>query len=478
MEASLQHEAKATAHSVRLVFVLLKQRRRECRLYPWYLHRRHILREMNSTSALRTISDRESLRRAWKEISKRNPLSRGLDNVTIKAFKSRLEENLSEISADLRAGTYIFNKLRAHAIKKPGSSKARPLQIASVRDRVVMKSISLFIEPAFRQFDLDCSFAFIKGRGVTRAIQRIQDLVASGNKFYFEADIINFFGAVDRQTLWSMFSAQVRHKSLLPLLRQCFNLELENLESHKTEFQELFFGADSGIPQGGVLSPMLANFYLHEFDRRMLARGFNLVRYADDFVVMCDTEEKARQAHAFSRVALQTLNLHIHALDVAGSKSKIGYFPKDGLLFLGIRFEGQQVFPASKAINRFESKVQEILDAKSGDSLFKTLQRLTNLINGWGKCYRTMRVVDIYQRQDEFIKGSVERNLRTLGVRLVGRSKRRHMKLLGIPSLTAMAEYTKTSVLSSVGRPPAGSAAIATIPSFALETDTPSSAVV
>src|SRR5438874_6711890 len=130
---------------------------------------------------------------------------------------------------------------------------------------------------------------------------------------------------------------------------------------------------------GRVLSPMLANFYLHEFDRRMLARGFNLVRYADDFVVMCDTEEKARQAHAFSRVALQTLNLHIHALDVAGSKSKIGYFPKDGLLFLGIRFEGQQVFPASKAINRFESKVQEILDAKSGDSLFKTLQRLTNL---------------------------------------------------------------------------------------------------
>ena len=164
---------------------------------------------------------------------------------------------------------------------------------------------------------------------------------------------------------------------------------------------------------------------------------------------MCDTEEKARQAHAFSRVALQTLNLHIHALDVGGSKSKIGYFPKDGLLFLGIRFEGQQVFPASKAINRFESKVQEILDAKSGDSLFKTLQRLTNLINGWGKCYRTMRVVDIYQRQDEFIKGSVERYLRTLGVRLIGRSKRRHMKLLGIPSLTAMAEYTKTSVLSS-----------------------------
>src|SRR5438045_9364522 len=124
---------------------------------------------------------------------------------------------------------------------------------------------------------------------------------------------------------------------------------------------------------------------------------------------MCDTEEKARQAHAFSRVALQTLNLHIHALDVAGSKSKIGYFPKDGLLFLGIRFEGQQVFPASKAINRFESKVQENLDAKSGDSLLKTLQRLTNLINGWGKCDRTMPVVYIYQRHGQFKRRTIQR---------------------------------------------------------------------
>ena len=128
-----------------------------------------------------------------------------------------------------------------------------------------------------------------------------------------------------------MFAKQVRHKSLLPLLRQCFNLELENLQSHKTEFQELFFGADSGIPQGGVLSPMLANFYLYEFDRRMLKHGFSLVRYADDFVVMCQTEEQARQAHTFARDTLKTLNLEIHALDAPVSKSKIGKFSKDGL---------------------------------------------------------------------------------------------------------------------------------------------------
>jgi RNA-directed DNA polymerase len=398
---------------------------------------------MNPASALRTVSDREFLRKAWREISKRNMRSRGIDNVTIKAFKSRLDENLFEISADLRANIYVFNKLRAHAIKKPGSNKSRPLQIATVRDRVLMKAIALFIEPAFQQFNLDCSFAFIKNRGVNSAINRIHDLVAQGNKFYLEADIINFFGTVDRQVLWRMFSSKVRHKSLLPLLRKCFNLELEDLQAHQTEFQELFFGADSGIPQGGVLSPMLANFYLYEFDRRMLQHGFNLVRYADDFVVMCQTAEQARQAHQLSKDTLKTLNLEIHALDAPDSKSRVGNFSKDGLMFLGVRFEGQDIFPAKKAVERFKDKVEEVLKPASGDSLFKTLQRLTNLVNGWGKCYRTMRVVDMYLRLDEFIKSRVEAYLRNLGVQLVGKNKRKHMKLLGIPSLTAMVEYTK-----------------------------------
>ncbi len=369
-------------------------------------------------------------------------LSKGLDNVTIKAFKSRLDENLADISAQLKEGTYVFNKLRAHAINKPGSTKPRPIQIASVRDRVVMKALALFIEPAFRQFNLSCSFAFIKDRGVRPAIKRIQELVEQGNKFYFEADIIDFFGKVDRQVLWTMFSKRVRQKSLLHILFQCFNLELENLESHETEFQRLFFGADSGIPQGGVLSPMLANFYLFEFDRRMLEQGFNLVRYADDFVVMCATETRARQAHDFAKLALKTLGLTIHPLDDPSSKSKIGNFSKDHLIFLGVRFEGKEVIPADKVIKRFKSKIVEVLKPESGVSLFKTLQRLTNLINGWGKCYKMMRIVDIYLKLDEFIKLSLEEYLEQVGIRLVGK-KRKQMKLLGIPSLTAMAEYRK-----------------------------------
>jgi RNA-directed DNA polymerase len=405
---------------------------------------------MKCSSALRSISDKESLRRAWREISKRNLQSKGLDNVTIRAFKSRLEANLAEISVELRAGTYSFNRLRAHAINKPGSSKPRPLQIASVRDRVVMKALAMFIEPTFRTFNLECSFAFIKGRGVKPAIGRIHSLVDEGNKFYFEADIIDFFGQVNRQHLWQMFSRRIRQRSLLPLLQKCFNLELENLESHETEFQKLFVAADSGIPQGGVLSPMLANFYLFEFDRRMLSHGFNLVRYADDFVVMCDTPARAREAHDFAKQTLQTLGLKIHPLDIPESKSRVGDFSKDHLIFLGVRFEGKEVVPADKVVKRFKAKVVEVLKPDSGVSLFKTLQRLTNLINGWGKCYKDMRVLNLYMPLDEFVTTSVERYLEQIGFRMVGRKRRKQMKLLGVPALAAMVEYRKSPSASAM----------------------------
>jgi hypothetical protein len=137
------------------------------------------------------------------------------------------------------------------------------------------------------------------------------------------------------------------------------------------------------------------------------------------------------------------LNLKIHDIDAPDSKSRIGNFSKDGLLFLGVRFEGTEIFPAAKVVKRFKAKIEEVLKPNSGISLFKTLQTLTNLINGWGKCYKDMRVVQMYLTLDEFIKTAVESYLDKLGVRLVGKNKRKHMKLLGIPSLTAMVEFAK-----------------------------------
>jgi hypothetical protein len=122
-------------------------------------------------------------------------------------------------------------------------------------------------------------------------------------------------------------------------------------------------------------------------------------------------------------------------------------------MFLGVMFEGKEVFPAKKVVERFKAKVQEVLKPGCGDSLFRTLQKLTNLINGWGKCYRSMKVMDIYLRLDVCIKESVELYLEASGIRLLGKKKGRHMKFLGIPSLPAMVEHRRSQTYPGPATP-------------------------
>jgi RNA-directed DNA polymerase len=406
---------------------------------------------MKSTSALHAISDLQALKTAWRAISKRNKLSRGSDKVTIKTFSSNLDSNLRAISSDLRLKKYEFSKLRPAMIAKPGSDKPRPIQVPAIRDRVVMKALALHIRPSFARFDLSCSYAFIPGkdRGVKAAIAQIKDLVDQGYIHYFEADIKNFFGAVERPKLWKMFSKQVRERSLLPLLEKCFNLELDDLESYQTEHQDIFLGATVGIPQGGVLSPMLANYYLYEFDKTITANGFRLIRYADDFVVMCETREDAERAHILCRAILKDLGLEIHALDEPKSKSRFGNFSKDGLSFLGVRFEGQITHPNSKVVKRFQEKITLVLRPSSGDSLSKTLQSLANLIKGWGMGYRDMRVTKLYGELDAFIKEEVVKYLKHSGVHLQGRNLGKQMRFLGVPSLSAMVSHSNGTKLKN-----------------------------
>lgn len=417
---------------------------------------------MPKKSALNQVSDVESLRHAWKTINKHNQRSKGLDDVTIYQFKIGLEQNLSQISGELRSRSYDFNKLRPHAINKPGSPDKRLLQIAAVRDRVVMKAIANFVSPAFEKFNLPCSFAYVKGGGVDAAVRRIHELIDQGYRTYLEADIINFFGRVNKELLWQRFSRHVRHKSLLPLIRQCFDLELGDIENLKTEDQKLFLGADSGIPQGGCLSPMLANFYLYDFDRKMLDSGFNLVRYADDFVIMCESQDRAEQAYTLCNRTLQELQLEIHTL--GSNKTRIAKFSKDGLGFLGLHLQGKQVIPAKKSRQRFELKIRETLKPHTGVSLFKTLQKLSNTIHGWGKYYRSMDVAEIFLALDKFIGLSVQAYLKDLGIILRGRNKRKQLKLLGIPSLSGMIDRSK-------GNPKSKTLAVVVLPKESTNSD-------
>ena len=238
------------------------------------------------------LYDQKHLRRAWKAISKRKLHSQGLDGITIRAFQQSIDKQIEKIAFELKNKSYRFTPARGVLLPKPGAANKRPIKVPAVRDRVVLKAIALLIQDRFDKYNLPCSYGYVKGRGPRDAIQKVRELASQGNEIVLEADITKFFDTVDREILIGKFLAEIKYRSLEALIRDALTVELGNLESFTDEEQKMFPAADSGIPQGGVLSPMLANFYLHPFDLAMMNAGFNLVRYADDFVVMCKQKVK------------------------------------------------------------------------------------------------------------------------------------------------------------------------------------------
>lgn len=265
--------------------------------------------------------------------------SKGFDEQTIEEFKNDLDRNIRQISAELRSDAFEFTPLVGRLHDKPGGGK-RPLKIPAVRDRVVLKAVQLLIAHRFDKYNLPCSYGYIKDVSTIDAVNRVKELAASGNVWVLEADMSKFFDTVDQPLLMDRFVKRTGIRSLEGLIRRALQVEVGNLDFFRPNERDMFPRPDSGIPQGGVLSPMLANFYLYPFDREMSKQGFNLVRYADDFVVMCASRERAQAAYALAKTILEgTLRLKLHALEEENSKTRITLYSK-GFTFLGIHFQG------------------------------------------------------------------------------------------------------------------------------------------
>jgi len=383
---------------------------------------------------LRQLSAPENLLRAWKKLSKKKH-SRGFDEQTIEEFKRGLDQNIREISAELRLGTFEFTPLLGILHEKPDGGK-RPIKIPAVRDRVVSKAIQLLISHRFEKYNLPCSFGYVPGVSTADAVECVRRLAASGNVWVLEADMSKFFDTVDQTVLMDRFVRQIRVRSLEDLVRRALRIEVGNLDSFRPEDRAMFPLADSGIPQGGVLSPMLANFYLYPFDKGMSSAGLNLVRYADDFVVMCQSEEEARSAYVLAKRILEdNLRLKLHPLGDENSKTKITLYSK-GFTFLGLHFQGGRTTPGSKSVKKFKENISAITDYRQGQNLLKTLTSLKNTISGWGNAYQMYDSLETFQNLDAYIREQLSNYLRVNGLlgkgHILGNHQRRFM---GIPSL-------------------------------------------
>lgn len=294
----------------------------------------------------------------------------GVDHVTVTDFAARSEIELAKLSRELRDGTYRPQAVRRVHIPKPGTTDTRPLGIPTVRDRVVQTAVVKVIEPIFEREFAEQSYGFRPGRGCKDALRRVDGLLKSGYHYVVDADLKSYFDTIPHDRLLSRLKARIADSSLLELIGSFLKAGILDGMTSWTPTQ--------GAPQGAVLSPLLSNIYLNPLDHLLAQQGFEMVRYADDFVILCRTAEDAGRALELVRQWVVEHGLTLHP-----DKTKIVDVREAGFDFLGYHFVKHRRFPRQKSLAKFKDAIRAKTKRTSGDSLTTIIAALNPILRGW-----------------------------------------------------------------------------------------------
>jgi RNA-directed DNA polymerase len=337
---------------------------------------------------------------------KANQGAAGVDHVSIEDYAANLETNLARLSEDLRAGTYRPQAIRRHYIPKPGSQEKRPLGIPTVQDRVVQTALRMLVEPIYERDFAAQSYGFRPNLGCKDALRRVDELLKAGYVHVVDADLKSYFDTIPKDRLLVLVAGKVSDRRVLALVEAFLEQQVLEGGQQWTPIQ--------GTPQGAVISPLLSNIYLDPLDHLMARSGFEMVRYADDFVVLCRTPEEAADALVVVRDWTAQAGLTLHPV-----KTRLADARTDGFEFLGYRFEAGQRWPRAKSLAKFKDTIRAKTKRTTGRSLPMVIASLNPTLRGWFGYFQHSRA-----RTFGTLDGWMRRRLRSL--------LRKQQKLKGI----------------------------------------------
>jgi RNA-directed DNA polymerase len=326
-------------------------------------------------SLIDKVYDPRNLESAFRKV-KQNQGSAGVDHVTIEQFSDHLDQNLENLAASLKAGSYGPQAIRRVWIPKPGSSEKRPLGIPTVRDRVVQGALRNVLEPIFEQDFAAHSYGFRPGRSTKDALRRVSALLEAGYTHVVDADLRSYYDTIPHQRLLARIAAKVSDGQVLDLIRAFLDQEVMAGVEHWTP--------EEGTPQGAVISPLLSNIYLDPLDHRMADEGYEMVRYADDFVILCRSREEAEDALAEVEEWTVSAGLQLHP-----DKTRlVDAAQPGGLDFLGYHFERGYRWPSKKSLTKYKAKVRWHTRRTNGLSLQEIIRRVNSASRGWFEYFK------------------------------------------------------------------------------------------